>query len=102
MHFLLMYEAAENYVTARTPFRKAHLEYANAAVERGELVLGGALANPPDGAVILFKGDSAKAAEDFAKSDPYVKNGVIKSWKVREWTTVVGADAQVTVDLKTL
>ena len=64
--------------------------------------LGGALANPPDCAVLVFEGDSPKVAEDFAKADPYVLNGVIKSWRVREWTTVVGDHASVRVDLDSL
>ena len=61
-----------------------------AAADRGELVLGGAFASPVDGAVILFRGDSPAAAEQFAKNDPYVVNGVVRRWYVRQWTTVVG------------
>ena len=57
---------------------------------RGELLLGGALANPADGAVLLFTGDSPEVAEKFAQADPYVANGLVKRWYVREWTTVVG------------
>ena len=95
MHYLLFYDAVDNYEERRKPFREAHIKYARAAASRGELVLGGALGNPADGAVILFHGDSPAAAEKFATSDPYVMNGVIKSWRVREWTTVVGTDAQV-------
>jgi uncharacterized protein YciI len=45
--------------------------------------------------VLLFRGDSPAAAENFAKSDPYVLNGLIKDWRVREWTTVVGPAAEV-------
>jgi uncharacterized protein YciI len=90
-----MYDAADDYEERRKPFRVAHIEYARAAVARGELVLGGALANPMDGAVVVFRGDSPAVAEKFAKSDPYVLNGVFKSWRVREWTTVVGANAEV-------
>ena len=30
------------------------------------------------------------AAEAFATSDPYVTNGLVTSWRVRHWTTVVG------------
>jgi uncharacterized protein len=93
-HFLLFYEAAGDYGERRTPFREAHLQHAREAVARGELVLGGAYASPVDGAVILFKGTSPAAAEQFAKTDPYVINGVIKRWYVREWTTVVGTDAE--------
>jgi uncharacterized protein YciI len=43
----------------------------------------------------MFRGDSPTAAEDFAKSDPYVLNGLVKNWRVREWVTVVGKDAEV-------
>jgi len=102
MHYLLMYDAADNYATARAPYRKEHLVRALAAHQRGELVLGGAFANPADGAMLVFQGDSPKAAEDFAKADPYVLNGVIKSWRVREWTTVVGDNAAVKVDPNSL
>jgi uncharacterized protein YciI len=43
----------------------------------------------------LFKGDSPAAAEAFAKADPYVTNGLVTKWRVREWSTVIGTDAQV-------
>jgi uncharacterized protein len=98
VHYLLFYEAGDRYEERRRPFREAHIRYAREAVSRGELLLGGALGNPADGAVILFRGDSPAAAEKFATSDPYVTNGVIKSWRVREWSTVVGSDAQVKLD----
>jgi uncharacterized protein len=93
MHYLLFYEVGEDYVTKRAPFREAHLEKAWKASERGELVLGGAFANPVDGAVLLFQGSSPKVAETFAEADPYVTSGTIKRWYVREWTTVAGKDA---------
>jgi uncharacterized protein len=98
LHFLLIYDYVPDYLERRGEFRKSHLAYANAAVERGELVLGGALADPPDKAVILFRGESPAAAENFAKNDPYVLNGLVTDWKVRPWTTVVGelAEHQVT------
>jgi uncharacterized protein YciI len=90
MHYILFYDVVDDYVERRAQFREAHLKHAQAAVERGELVLGGALADPVDMAVILFRGESAEVAEAFAKSDPYVLNGLVKSWRVRKWTTVVG------------
>ena len=95
MHYLLIYDVVADYVTRRAPLRSAHLAHARAAVSRGELVLGGALANPADGAVLLFRGDSPGAAEAFAAADPYVTNGLVTRWRVREWTTVVGRDAEV-------
>ena len=95
MHYLLFYDVVDNYAEKRVPFRANHLAYARAATARGELVLAGALANPVDGTVLLFKGDSPAAAEAFARADPYVTNGLVTGWRVREWTTVIGKDAQV-------
>jgi hypothetical protein len=95
MHYLLFYDVVEGYAERRLPLRTAHLEHARRAVARGELLLGGALANPVDGAVLLFRGTSAAVAEAFAAADPYVTNGLVKSWRVREWTTVVGPEAAV-------
>ena len=95
MHYLLIYDVVADYVERRAPLRAEHIALARAAEARGELVLGGALANPPDGALLLFRGDSPAAAEAFAAVDPYVKNGLVSRWRVREWTTVVGRDAEV-------
>ena len=97
MHYLLFYEVGEDYVSKRAQFRGLHLEKAWEASERGELILAGALANPVDGAVLLFKGDSAEVAEKFARADPYVVNGAVKRWYVREWTTVAGKSAATPV-----
>lgn len=97
MHYLLIYELVDDYVAKRAPLRAQHLEMAWASVGRGELVLAGALADPVDGAVFVFQGDSPAAAEAFAKADPYVKNGLVKSWRVRPWTTVVGEAAATPV-----
>jgi len=99
MHYLLFYDVVPDYVERRTEFRSLHLRHARAAHERGELVLGGALADPVDGAVLLFRGSSPAVAEEFAKADPYVRNGLVASWRVREWTTVVGDDPAVHVAL---
>ena len=93
MHYILFYDVVDNYVARRAPFRNEHLAYAWAAVDRGELILGGAFVDPVDGAVLLFKGDSPAAAEAFASADPYVVNGLITRWRVREWGTVAGKDA---------
>jgi uncharacterized protein len=90
MYYLLFYTTVENYVERRAPFRTAHLELAEAAHRSGALVMAGALADPADGAVLVFRGDSPSVAEDFARNDPYVKNGLITSWKVRPWTVVIG------------
>ena len=97
MHFLLFYDVAPDYLTRRGEYRAEHLALGWAAQARGELVLGGALADPVDGAVLLFRGDSPAVAESFAAADPYVRNGLVKSWRVRPWTTVIGETAATPV-----
>jgi len=97
MHFLLFYDVAPDYLARRGEFRDAHLAKAWASHGRGELVLGGALADPVDTALLLFKADSAGVVEEFARTDPYVLNGLVKSWRVRPWTTVAGSSATTPV-----
>jgi len=87
-HFLLLYDVVADYVSRRMPIRAAHLGYAQPFVDRGDLLLGGALAHPVDGAVLLFRSEAA--ANSFAAADPYVVQGLVTRWRVREWTTVVG------------
>ncbi|MGS2720119.1 YciI-like protein [Paraglaciecola aestuariivivens] len=94
MHYILFYEYAPDYLERRGDFRDQHMALAKASIDRGDFFLGGAFANPADGAAIVFKGSSQKVAESFAKEDPYVINGLVTSWSVREWTTVAGKDAE--------
>lgn len=93
MHYILFYEYAPDYMQRRGEFREQHMSLAKAAIDRGEFFLGGAFAEPADGAAIVFKGDSPGVAESFAQADPYVVNGLVTSWHVRAWTTVAGKDA---------
>jgi uncharacterized protein YciI len=90
MDYLLFYDVVPDYVERRGPFRDEHLSLAWGAQAKGQLVLAGALANPADGAVFHFRGDSPAVAAAFAQADPYVRNGLVTRWRVREWTTVVG------------
>lgn len=90
MYYVLFYKTTDNFIEKRAPYRKEHLDYANKAHERGDLVMAGALDEPVDGAVLVFKGEDPVVAEEFAKNDPYVKNGLITEWKVRPWTVVIG------------
>jgi uncharacterized protein YciI len=97
MHYLLIYDLVPDYVERRAPLRKEHLGLVWAAHDRGELLLGGVLTDPIDRAVLLFTGDSPEAARRFAEADPYVRNGLVAKWDVRQWTTVAGTMAATPV-----
>lgn len=92
MYYVLFYKTVDNYIEKRAPFREEHLKLANAARGNGTLIMAGALADPADEALLVFKAKSPQVAEDFAKNDPYVKNGLITEWKVRAWTVVVNTN----------
>jgi uncharacterized protein YciI/heme-degrading monooxygenase HmoA len=89
-YYALIYEVVDDYVARRGEFREQHLRAARAARERGELVLGGAFAEPVDRALLVFRTDEKSTVEDFARKDPYVVNGLVKKWEVRPWKVVVG------------
>lgn len=92
MYFALFYDTVSDYLERRQVHRAAHLAYAERAHQAGELVLAGAFANPADGALFVFRAESKSVAEEFAKNDPYVLNGLIKAWRVRDWTVVIGGE----------
>ncbi len=93
MHYLLMYTLAPDYMERRGQFRTEHLQLGWQAQERGEIVVAGALAEPADMAVLMFSCASSDTVEQFAKADPYVINGLVTSYVIRPWNTVVGDNA---------
>jgi uncharacterized protein YciI len=92
-YYALFYEAVDDMVSRRAPFRAEHLQLVRDAHARGEIVLAGAIGDPPDGALIVFRGESPAAAEAFAAIDPYVTRGVVTRWRVVPWHVVVGQEA---------
>jgi uncharacterized protein len=99
MHFLLIYDVGPDFIQRRAQLRQEHLALAWKAHEAGDLMLAGALEEPTEQAFLLFQGDSPQAATAFANADPYVRHGLIKRWRVKQWNTVVGSSAASPVRL---
>jgi hypothetical protein len=91
-YFALFYEVIDDYVARRGAYREDHLRLAREAHRRGELVLAGALSEPADRALLIFRAEDRSFPEEFARNDPYVVNGLVKRWEVRPWTVVIGND----------
>jgi uncharacterized protein YciI len=89
-HFVLVYDVVENFAERRSAVREAHLQILRDANARGLLLLSGPLGDPPDGALLIFRAESAAVVEDFARRDPYVAAGLVTAWRVRPWTIVFG------------
>lgn len=90
-YYVLTYDVIADYAERRMPFRTLHLAHATAARERGELLLGGAFAEPVGRALLVFNAADSNVVNEFARNDPYVLNGLVRHWDVREWTVVIGA-----------
>jgi uncharacterized protein YciI len=93
-YYLLEYALIDDYLARRAAFREAHLALAREAHRRGDLILAGALAEPTDRAVLVWRTDDRSVIERFIDGDPYVHNGLVTSWTIRPWTVVIGEGAR--------
>jgi uncharacterized protein len=90
--FALIYDVVPDFANRRMAFREPHLRLIRDAHERSLLLFAGALGDPPDGALLLFRSEDASAVEDFARADPYVREGLVTAWHVRPWSVVIGPE----------
>ena len=88
-YYLLIYHVVDDYVARRAPFRDEHLRLAREARDRGELILGGALTDPPDQAILVFRCLDRTPIDTFVKSDPYIRHGLVGRWEIRNWNVVI-------------
>lgn len=88
MKYVLLYESADDVASQAPVHAAAHREHWHPFRERGELLLIGPFGDPQSqGAMAVFR--TREAAEEFARGDPFVVNGVVRSWEVREWDEAV-------------
>jgi uncharacterized protein len=91
-YFALTYDVVPGFAERRMAYREAHLRLVRDAGGRGLLMLAGALGDPPDAALLVFRAESATPVEAFARADPYVTEGLVTAWRVRPWNVVFGAE----------
>jgi uncharacterized protein len=91
-YYALLYDLVQDHETRRLPYREEHLQRIREARSRGELVMAGAFADPMDRALLVFRAPARADVEEFVRNDPYVNNGLVPRWEIREWTVVVGGE----------
>jgi uncharacterized protein YciI len=91
-YYALFYYVVEDFVARRAAYREEHLRLVREAHRRGEILLAGALTDPADRALLVFRAPDRSVAEDFARNDPYVTRGLVTRWEVRPWAVVTGSE----------
>lgn len=92
-YFVLFYDVVDDFVERRAPFRGEHLQLVREAHARGEILMAGALEEPTDRALLVFRAPQRSVVEEFARNDPYVTNGTVVRWEVRPWANVLGDES---------
>jgi uncharacterized protein YciI len=92
-YFALFYDVVDDFPSRRSAHRDDHLRLAREAHRRGELLLAGALTEPADRALLVFRAADRSTVEYFARNDPYVTSGLVTRWEVRSWAVVIGDGA---------
>jgi uncharacterized protein len=72
----------------RPRVRPAHLENLKPLVEQGRVVIGGPFTDS-SGSLMVIDFDSEAAAQEFARNDPYTKQGVFARVEVKPFRQVV-------------
>jgi uncharacterized protein YciI len=82
--YVLFYESADDVLSKAPAVFPQHLARLQEFKARGELLMVGTFADPQaDGSMAIFA--SRDGAESFATGDPFVLQGVVRSWAVKEW-----------------
>jgi len=96
-YYALFYDVVDDFISRRALYREEHLRLVQEANRRGELLLAGALSDPADRALLVFRAPNRSVAEHFAHNDPYVVNGLVTRWEVRPWANVISLEASAPV-----
>ena len=91
IYHLLTLDYVEDILEKRDPYRADHIAGAKAAEADGKVVLAGALQNPTDAGVFVFKDCDEAFVDAFVKADAYYKAGLVTGYTIRPWMIVVGA-----------
>lgn len=68
----------------------AHIARSKEFHQAGTLLMAGAfLKNPGEPLSTMAILTSREAAEEYAKGDPFVLNGMVANWYIREWANIL-------------
>jgi uncharacterized protein len=83
------YESFEDAIARAPDMVAAHIARSQELHARGTLLMSGAFLNNPQeplGAMAIHT--TREAAEEYAQGDPFVQNGMVRTWYIREWANM--------------
>ena len=84
MKAVVFYESADDVASKAPAHFPAHRARLDEFEARGELLMVGTFADPQtQGSMAIF--NSRAGAEEFVREDPFVLNGVVRSYEIRDW-----------------
>jgi uncharacterized protein YciI len=82
--YVLFYESADDLGAKAPAHFPAHRAWWDGFRADGTLLMIGTFGDPQtEGSMAVFT--TREAAEEFARSDPFVLNGVVRHWYIRAW-----------------
>jgi uncharacterized protein YciI len=88
MKYVLFYDSADDVASKAPAHFPAHQERLDKFHAAGTLLMVGTFADPQtEGSMAIFT--TREAAQEFAEGDPFVLNGVVARWHIREWNEIL-------------
>ena len=87
-YHVLQYKYVPDILEKRDPYRAEHLQGAKDMAAASKIVMAGALTDPVDGAIFVFKNVTKDEIEAFVRKDPYVTNGLVPEYQIRPYMVV--------------
>lgn len=91
--YAVLFKFVPNVVERRKPYRPEHLKHIAALRDAGSIVAAGPFTDNMDGALMVFRADSAAEAEEMVHRDPYYKAGLWPEIVIREWPIVTASES---------
>jgi uncharacterized protein YciI len=95
-YYVVFFEVDKRYKTIQDVMAKfpneisEHIARSNALHKKGKVVMAGSILNTTDeGLKTMGVFYTKEDAEEFAKGDPFVLNGLVTRWYLREWTNIL-------------
>ncbi|GAA4590933.1 hypothetical protein GCM10023194_48920 [Planotetraspora phitsanulokensis] len=87
MKYVMFYDSGDDVASKSPAHFAAHRARLDEFHDQGTLLMVGTFGDPQnEGSMAVFT--TREAAEEFAREDPFVLNGVVRNWYVREWNEI--------------